>query len=34
VSASVGSVLVPAGLDNAVGVISTQYLRIRPILSG
>ncbi len=27
VSASVGSVLVPAGLDNAVGVISTQYLK-------
>ncbi len=27
VSASVGSVLVPAGLDNAVGLISTQYLK-------
>jgi len=27
VSASVGSVLVPAGLDNSVGVISTQYLK-------
>ena len=27
VSASVGSVLVPAGLDNAVGVISTQYFK-------
>lgn len=27
VSASVGSVLVPAGLDNATGVITTQYLK-------
>jgi branched-chain amino acid transport system substrate-binding protein len=27
VSASVGSVLVPAGLDNSVGLISTQYLK-------
>jgi branched-chain amino acid transport system substrate-binding protein len=27
VSASVGSVLVPAGLDNSVGIISTQYLK-------
>jgi ABC-type branched-subunit amino acid transport system substrate-binding protein len=27
VSASVGSVLVPAGLENAVGVISTQYFK-------
>ncbi|MBU6271806.1 MAG: ABC transporter substrate-binding protein [Betaproteobacteria bacterium] len=27
VSASVGSVLVPAGLENAVGIISTQYLK-------
>ncbi|MBS0592781.1 MAG: ABC transporter substrate-binding protein [Proteobacteria bacterium] len=27
VSASVGSVLVPAGLDNATGVLTTQYLK-------
>ena len=27
VSASVGSVLIPAGLENAVGIISTQYLK-------
>jgi len=27
VSASVGAVLVPAGLDNSVGLISTQYLK-------